>query len=728
MLILMLATGIGGPLLLGQAPLAWTPLDNGTTTLPPVTTGENVPTVNIRKPTGGTPNPNTGQYSYSFIRSWGGGNNTPPPTITIGPTNANSPYAFRILFGGAFSLGAAGTQTLTMTVTDFSTPPATLSVVLTMEVLPGFGITSPPVSTLTARNGYVFGPLQVAAVGGTAPYTFWLTGNDWVTLGIELVGDTLVSNGPIDAIEGEYYSECTLRVTDALNQTTYRTYTVFVVPPMSMRPPVQHHGGSGHGAYHPPIGDWIEGVALEPIVFSWDYSEPGPMTFTLSGEPSGLMLDTATATLTGVLLTGTPTIGSAGQYTIVVRAVDSIGQVAERTLQLLIRARLSITTTAFPIVAIGENIATPITVVDGVPPYTFSASGLPRGISIAPVTGVVSGTVLEMPQSNIVISVTDSFHIPQTATMTVEFPIELMVVDSTLRAPQAVVDAPYSHAFAAMGGKNPYTWTLSGLPLGMTFDPATGTISGTPIETGYFTVRIDLVDYSTLAPQTFTTLAALNVSESGIVPPVIVSAHLPAATEGARYSSTISVTGGQPAYRFDVSGLPQGMDGSDGVIAGVPAAGSAGSYLVRIVVTDGVGQSTSAILRLVVSSADSTHPPQPGDTSPTRTALPNLVGGAAACSLVHGRASAAGVVVLLAIAIGIALWCVVRSFVAPCAFAWREASTQSVFDGRECGRHPREGGDPETTQRLDSRLRGNDVTLKRDATKTRAFSYVREGL
>lgn len=57
-------------------------------------------------------------------------------------------------------------------------------------------------------------------------------------------------------------------------------------------------------------------------------------------------------------------------------------------------------------------------------------------------------------------------------------PPELAVVTASL--PDAQVGVAYSAALQAAGGTPPYTWSVTGLPSGLSVDPLTGEISGTP--------------------------------------------------------------------------------------------------------------------------------------------------------------------------------------------------------------------------------------------------------
>lgn len=68
----------------------------------------------------------------------------------------------------------------------------------------------------------------------------------------------------------------------------------------------------------------------------------------------------------------------------------------------------------------------------------------------------------------------------------------LVVVTGTL--PGGVQAAPYALTLAAAGGVAPLTWNVTSgtLPVGLTLDPSTGVLAGTPttIGTSYFTVTV----------------------------------------------------------------------------------------------------------------------------------------------------------------------------------------------------------------------------------------------
>jgi hypothetical protein len=76
--------------------------------------------------------------------------------------------------------------------------------------------------------------------------------------------------------------------------------------------------------------------------------------------------------------------------------------------------------------------------------------------------------------------------------------------------PMATFDAAYITQFAARGGVKPYAWSVAGLPPGVTFNSATGVVSGTAAQVGTFTVIATASDSSPLQ-QTANKVLSLTV-------------------------------------------------------------------------------------------------------------------------------------------------------------------------------------------------------------------------
>ncbi len=110
-------------------------------------------------------------------------------------------------------------------------------------------------------------------------------------------------------------------------------------------------------------------------------------------------------------------------------------------------------------------------------------------------------------------------------------------VVSTTSSPTAIAGGPYSQNLTVTGGTAPLTWSVvsGALPPGLTLDPVTGVISGTPTTAGTsnFTVRVtdangafDDQDLSiTVEPGPATSVAWVDVSALSATRPVARSGH-----------------------------------------------------------------------------------------------------------------------------------------------------------------------------------------------------------
>src|SRR5262249_50336882 len=113
---------------------------------------------------------------------------------------------------------------------------------------------------------------------------------------------------------------------------------------------------------------------------------------------------------------------------------------------------------------------------------TFSATGLPPGLSIAPDTAVISGTTNSVIASyNVTVSGTDS----DGNTASVQFTWYVwnrVQVGPTSSYEQSTVGMPVSVQLRATDSApgSTFTYGASNLPTGLTLDSSTGVISGTP--------------------------------------------------------------------------------------------------------------------------------------------------------------------------------------------------------------------------------------------------------
>jgi len=151
----------------------------------------------------------------------------------------------------------------------------------------------------------------------------------------------------------------------------------------------------------------------------------------------------------------------------------------------------------------------------GTPPYTFSATGLPAGITIS-AAGVISGApTAEDTAGTATVTVTDSAAVPDSKSITINYgaisdtPVP-PPVDPLVFADSTDYDIPASTVGTAIvaidvsdgvsGGTPPYVFSATGFPAGITISDA-GVISGVPTAAGAAGTATVTVTDSAAAPE-----------------------------------------------------------------------------------------------------------------------------------------------------------------------------------------------------------------------------------
>ncbi|PYG88242.1 S-layer family protein [Ruminiclostridium sufflavum DSM 19573] len=152
----------------------------------------------------------------------------------------------------------------------------------------------------------------------------------------------------------------------------------------------------------------------------------------------------------------------------------------------------------------------------------------------------------------------------------------------------------YSAELEAKSGTEPYKWSGSGLPEGLSISE-NGIISGTPAKAGTYAVTVTVTDSDmNTANETYKLTIEKVVKELSII-----TAELQNGKEGIAYSAELEAKSGTEPYKWSGSGLPEGLAISEnGIIYGTPA--KAGTYTVTVTVTDSKNAAASKAYRLIV--------------------------------------------------------------------------------------------------------------------------------
>ena len=146
---------------------------------------------------------------------------------------------------------------------------------------------------------------------------------------------------------------------------------------------------------------------------------------------------------------------------------------------MLDEAGAVIGTTTLPTFVAGVQASVPI-VLTGSPPVTLAmtAGSLPAGMAL--VGASISGTPSTPGSGSVTLTATNAFgsSVPQILSWTVAAGAAAPFI-TTSALPAGTVDAAYSFTPVATG-TGPFVWTAVNLPPGLSINPSTGAITGTP--------------------------------------------------------------------------------------------------------------------------------------------------------------------------------------------------------------------------------------------------------
>ncbi len=521
-------------------------------------------------------------------------------SATLAASGGTIPYAWSLTGGtlpAGLSLNSAtgsitGTPsatvsgaTLSFKVTDASNPAQSATAGLTLTISPA----ALSIVNTSLPNGQVGVAYSAAltASGGTTPYTWTLTSGT-LPAGLSLNGATGAITGTPTAPVAN--ASLTFKVTDAGNpvQSASASLTLTTKPAALSITTTSLPNGQ-------------VGVAYSTSLAATGGTAPYVWSLSSGTLPAGLSLNSATGAITG-----TPTAAVTGApLTFTVTDAGNPSQSATASLTLTTTntpTALTITTTALPNGLLGSAYSASLAASGGSTPYLWSLTSgtLPAGLTLNGSTGAISGTPAVVATATpLTFKVSDSGNPAQTSTVT----LTLTVISPSLKIstgwiPDGQVGAAYSRTLVADGGTTPYTWSVSAgtLPAGLTLNPTTGVLSGTPTAIVYNTTVTFMVSDAGNPVQTSTLPLTFSIAPAVLN---ITSTSLPNGQVGVPYSATVVASGGTTPYAWSLAGgstLPAGLtlNSVTGAVTGTPTA--TGRVYPQFKVTDaGNPAQTSAV-------------------------------------------------------------------------------------------------------------------------------------
>ncbi|MGD2120747.1 MAG: putative Ig domain-containing protein [Gemmatimonadota bacterium] len=303
----------------------------------------------------------------------------------------------------------------------------------------------------------------------------------------------------------------------------------------------------------------------------------------------GSLPDGLTLALNGAF-SGIPT--STGTFPFTVQ-VTSAGETLVADFSIRVFNPVVITTGPLPNGRVGDAYSVDLNASGGNGFFDWSivAGALPTGLTMDPMTGLVSGSPTTEGLFTFTVQATSA---GMTGSKEYTITVNPALSITTTVLPNARVGIIYNFFLDADGGDGNFTWALVGgvVPPGLSLH-VNGVITGTPSLAGTFpfTVQVSSAGLTATANLTLGVYEFLSVTTTS----------LPEGQFGQAYSATLSATGGDGVYTWDISAgaLPQGLSlSSDGVISGTPQVRGTFNFSVRV--QSGDGQATFKALSITI--------------------------------------------------------------------------------------------------------------------------------
>ncbi len=258
----------------------------------------------------------------------------------------------------------------------------------------------------------------------------------------------------------------------------------------------------------------------------------------------------------------------------------------------------SLSSLSFPKAIVGKYYYQALPIAGGKKPYHFEMDPkqLPPGLQFHWKEAIVYGQPVKAGTYSFSVDAKDAEGNVQHSTYEIEAADSPLYLTSA-RLDEGWIGLFYHARLEALGGHPGYHWQLrSGqLPKGLTFYPDSGVIFGIPLKPSDTKLVFSVTDSEENFDSAELTLA---IHDSSLE---IIKGNLPAGTVGQFYYFHMSSKGGEPPYRWEMSGkLPKGLtfQKDTGVFSGVPAEKFNGT--MEVTVMDQAGNRVHESFRLPI--------------------------------------------------------------------------------------------------------------------------------
>jgi large repetitive protein len=234
----------------------------------------------------------------------------------------------------------------------------------------------------------------------------------------------------------------------------------------------------------------------------------------------------------------------------------------------------------------------------GTATFTLASGTLPAGLTLS-TSGVLSGTPTVVGNFPITVLVTDS----QGCTgIGPTYPLQITCPNIIVTNPavtSGVAAAPFSQTFTESGGVGPTTFSIASgtLPAGLSL-AANGTLSGTPTQTGRFSITVKATDSNGCTGTGTTYTLTITCQTITVTNPAVSNG-----VAGTPFSQTFTQSGGIGTTTFSLASgtLPTGLSlAANGTLSGTPT--QTGSFAITVKATDSNGCSgTGATYSLTIA-------------------------------------------------------------------------------------------------------------------------------